>query len=187
MDTIGEAKHLLRHCILSRLKSKSAEQRQRQSQQLCRQAATLLPKQPPLHVALFAPMEHEVDLTELLSIFPQHFFYFPICLAERRLEFRYVTHPKHDFVPGKHGIQAPGEHCPPIAPEELDFVFVPGVAFTRTGARLGYGGGYYDRFLLRCPQAHLIAAAFPEQIVDTVPTDKHDLPLPRILTVSGEP
>lgn len=186
MGTIEEAKHLLRHRILARLKNKPTEQRLQQSHHLCRQAALLLSVPMPLHVAIFAPMEHEVDLTGLLSLFPQHFFYFPICLAERHLEFRRVTQLQRDLVPGMHGIPAPSELCPTLAPEKLDIVFVPGVAFTLSGARLGYGGGYYDRFLLRCPQAHLIAVAFPEQIVDEIPTEEHDLPLPLILTIQNE-
>lgn len=186
MSTIEEAKHLLRYSILERLKRKPTEQRRQQSHCLCKQAALLLSTPTPLQVALFAPMEHEVNLTELLSLFPQHFFYFPICLADHRLEFRHVSDPQRDFVPGKHGIPAPSDLCPALSPDKLDVIFVPGVAFTLSGARLGYGGGYYDRFLPQCPQARLIATAFPEQIVDKIPTDEHDLPIPLILAVQGE-
>lgn len=72
----------------------------------------------------------------------------------------------------------------PIVPAEaLDMVVVPLVAFDRTGARLGYGGGCYDRYLpTLSASCHTIGVAFDEQCVDRVPTDAHDLPLPNIIS-----
>lgn len=72
----------------------------------------------------------------------------------------------------------------PIVPAEaLDMIVVPLVSFDLTGARLGYGGGCYDRYLptLR-PDCHIVGIAFEEQRVDHVPTDAHDLPLPNIVS-----
>lgn len=72
----------------------------------------------------------------------------------------------------------------PIVPAEtLDMIVVPLVAFDLTGARLGYGGGCYDRYLptLR-PDCQIIGIAFDEQCVDRVPTNAHDLPLPNIIS-----
>lgn len=62
-------------------------------------------------------------------------------------------------------------------------IVVPLVAFDRAGARLGYGGGCYDRYLptLR-PDCQIVGIAFEEQRVDHVPTDVHDLPLPNIIS-----
>ena len=72
----------------------------------------------------------------------------------------------------------------PIVPAEaLDMIVVPLVAFDRAGARLGYGGGCYDRYLstLR-PDCHIVGIAFDEQRVDHIPTDAHDLSLPNIIS-----
>ena len=72
----------------------------------------------------------------------------------------------------------------PIVPAEaLDMIVVPLVAFDLTGARLGYGGGCYDRYLptLR-PDCQIIGIAFDEQCISHVPIDIHDLPLPRIIS-----
>lgn len=67
--------------------------------------------------------------------------------------------------------------------EALDMIIVPLVAFDRTGARLGYGGGCYDRYLpTLSPACQIIGIAFDEQRVDHVPTDAHDLPLPHIIS-----
>ena len=72
----------------------------------------------------------------------------------------------------------------PIVPAEaLDMIVVPLVAFDRAGARLGYGGGCYDRYLpTLSPACQIIGIAFDEQRVDHVPTDAHDLPLPHIVS-----
>lgn len=72
----------------------------------------------------------------------------------------------------------------PIVPDEaLNMIVVPLVAFDRAGARLGYGGGCYDRYLPTIsPACHVIGIAFDEQRVDDVPTDAHDLPLPNIIS-----
>ena len=72
----------------------------------------------------------------------------------------------------------------PIVPAEaLDMVVVPLVAFGRTDARLGYGGGCYDRYLPTvAPECQIVGIAFDEQHVDHVPTDAHDLPLPNIVS-----
>ena len=74
--------------------------------------------------------------------------------------------------------------CFPIMPAEaLDMIVVPLVAFDQTGARLGYGGGCYDRYLpMLSPACQIIGIAFDEQHVDHVPTDAHDLPLPHIIS-----
>ena len=72
----------------------------------------------------------------------------------------------------------------PIVPvEALDMIVVPLVAFDRAGARLGYGGGCYDRYLPTvAPKCLIVGIAFGEQRVDHVPTDAHDLPLPHIIS-----
>lgn len=64
---------------------------------------------------------------------------------------------------------------------ELSFLIVPGVVFSPNGYRIGFGGGYYDRFLTKYtgPTASL---AFDIQLVDTVPFEEHDLPVDRLFT-----
>ena len=65
----------------------------------------------------------------------------------------------------------------------LAMIIVPLVAFDRTGARLGYGGGCYDRYLpTLSTSCRIVGIAFEEQRVEHVPTDAHDLPLPNIIS-----
>jgi 5-formyltetrahydrofolate cyclo-ligase len=62
-------------------------------------------------------------------------------------------------------------------------VIVPGLAFTPDGHRLGYGGGYYDRFLASLPPSVVtIGLCFREQVVDDLPLDPHDLPVDHVVT-----
>lgn len=66
-------------------------------------------------------------------------------------------------------------------PVENTLVIVPGVAFDKRGNRIGYKGGYYDRFLSRFLGIRSVALAFTEQLVDDVPSDIHDIPIDIIL------
>ena len=72
----------------------------------------------------------------------------------------------------------------PIVPADmLGMIVVPLVAFDRAGARLGYGGGCYDRYLpTLSTSCQIVGIAFEEQCVDHVPTNAHDLPLPNIIS-----
>lgn len=68
-------------------------------------------------------------------------------------------------------------------PDRVDVVVVPGLAFTAEGHRLGQGGGWYDRFLVRVPSWVLtIGVGFAEQVVDDLPVEPHDIPLDVIVT-----
>lgn len=74
-------------------------------------------------------------------------------------------------------------HFPIVPAEALDMIVMPLVAFDQTGARLGYGGGCYDRYLSTLSTTcQIVGIAFDEQRVDHVPTDAHDLPLPHIVS-----
>jgi 5-formyltetrahydrofolate cyclo-ligase len=66
-------------------------------------------------------------------------------------------------------------------PQKVDFVAVPGLAFDLSGCRLGFGGGYYDRFLPRVKGAK-VGIAYDFQIFDRLPCEKHDVKLNQIVT-----
>ena len=78
------------------------------------------------------------------------------------------------------GIDTPvsGETLPP---ERLDLALVPGVAFDRAGNRLGFGKGYFDRFLARC-RCPAVGLAYELQLVDAIEAGPHDVPMHKIIT-----
>lgn len=104
--------------------------------------------------------------------------------ATRELELFVVRDPEKDVAPGVWGISEPlAECCAPAALDEIGFVLVPGVAFTRGGARLGYGGGYYDRLLARfARRPPAVAAAFSLQVVDAIPVGETDQRVDAVIT-----
>lgn len=173
--------------MLEQLRRVPATQRNEHSAQLRCVLSPLLQQCAPLTVALYAPMPHEVDLLPLLTEHPQHRYAFPLCESARRMEFFHVTDAATQIRQDARGIPAPIKGLPHILPTEINLIIVPGVAFTREGKRLGYGGGYYDSYLPRCPQAQVVAAAFPVQMVDSLPTEEHDLLIPHIFNPAYTP
>lgn len=75
---------------------------------------------------------------------------------------------------------------PALSLAAVDFVIVPGLAFTEDGYRLGYGGGFYDRFLTLLaherPGVANAAVCFAEQLVDTLPVEPHDVRVQRVVS-----
>ena len=82
---------------------------------------------------------------------------------------------------GKFGILEPIDIMK-IAYKNIDLVLVPGIAFDSEGHRLGYGFGYYDKFLRKVPKAAKIGLCFDFQVVDKVPKEEHDVPVDFIVT-----
>jgi len=89
-----------------------------------------------------------------------------------------------DLQPGNWGILEPKPDClRPVEPTEIDLIFVPGVAFDLNGNRLGYGGGYYDRFLKQTgSHSTFVALAFELQVRQYVYPDTHDVPVHYLVT-----
>lgn len=91
----------------------------------------------------------------------------------------FIAHPTRTFA----ATDIDSDRFPIVVAEALDMIVVPLVAFDRTGARLGYGGGCYDRYLPTVSAScQIVGIAFDEQRVEHVPADAHDLPLHNIIS-----
>ncbi len=82
---------------------------------------------------------------------------------------------------GNYGILEPPENLPNISPDQIDLVLLPALAIDKSGNRLGFGGGYYDRFL-PLTSAKRIAVVFDFQMVDELPAEKHDEEVDMVIT-----
>lgn len=167
-----------RRAILAELRGLPGEYVQAASAALRQKLVPLM--QGVEHVCLYAALPHEVDLLPLLQEAPDKHYYFPRCRPGHRLSFHRVRRAEQ-LAPGALGIPTPGAELPELRPQQAQLIIVPGVAFTLAGKRLGYGGGYYDRFLPRCPAAATLALALPEQLYPDLPTDPHDCTLHCVL------
>ena len=98
------------------------------------------------------------------------------------LDIYRVADLQHDLIPGLWNIREPlPDRCVKIDALEVDFILLPGVAFGRDGARLGYGGGFYDKLLARLDDNNgvarspsLVAGAYSMQLVEGIPQDITD-------------
>ncbi len=90
---------------------------------------------------------------------------------------------QEELAAGYCGIAEPGPDASEASIEDFDLVIVPGTAFDGTCARLGMGGGFYDRLLARLgPGTFTVALAYDEQIVPCVPVEGHDVALDAVFT-----
>ena len=108
-------------------------------------------------------------------------------LIPPRLRFHRVER-RSELVFGIFGLLEPGPNFPELAAQDIDVFMVPGLAFDKRGARIGYGGGYYDE-LAAYVRAHpdattarFVGYAFDFQLVETCPSGEWDVPLDAIVT-----
>lgn len=107
-------------------------------------------------------------------------------LHEKDLLPVYINNMETDLAPGYASILEPvvairKTHF--VSPESLDIVFLPGSVFDERGGRMGYGGGFYDRFVSgKAPQALRIGLAFEQQMVKEAPLQEHDERMDMIIT-----
>ena len=107
-------------------------------------------------------------------------------VTEGRLDL-YRVDSMYDLLPGAFGVREPSaDSAHAVSPDTLDLILVPAVAFTNRGARLGRGGGFYDRLLASLP-AHTckIGVCFDSQILPDLPIEPHDQHVDFIATESG--
>ena len=85
-----------------------------------------------------------------------------------------------DLVPGELGILTPGNSKPCYGP--FDVALTPGLGFTLSGHRMGFGRGYYDKWFAQNKVSHKIALAYEAQLVEEIPIEDTDVPMEKIVT-----
>ena len=104
----------------------------------------------------------------------------PRMLPEHQMEVR-LYDPGKPLIEVGFGISEPGEDCPILNKEDIDLILVPAVCYDRRGYRLGFGGGYYDRWLERF-DGFRVGLCRRAVLQDRVPTEAHDSRVDLLIT-----
>ena len=127
-----------------------------------------------LNVMLFYPVKSEICLLDLLR--DNKKFYFPKVQGESLL----VCPDNGEYKVS--GFNIPEPVTNPVNPEILDLIIIPALSADKNGYRLGYGGGYYDRFLSKYPDIPTILPLYKELFTDELPHETTDIKIQTIIT-----
>lgn len=168
------AKDELRRAMRDRLPM-PPDQRGEKSARICATIVALPQWHSARTVALFAPQQREPDVELLWQHAIGKIVSYPR-IVPSGLSL-YSVESSYDLQSGQFGVREPAADPSRIVlPADVDFILVPGVAFTHTGARCGRGGGYYDRLLASLPSHTCkVGVCFTFQIVDDLPAEPHDV------------
>jgi 5-formyltetrahydrofolate cyclo-ligase len=183
-SSLAETKSQLRqHCRKLRA-SLGEETRVRTSLSICDALEGWPIFQQSESILTYMPIKGEVDLTPLLTRHPEKRWLLPRIIPEE--EHRMVFHPfdaarlvRHPF-----GMAEPAADLPTVPTEAIQLALVPGLVFDPRGWRLGYGGGYFDRFLKNFAGVSA-GIIFQALLLDEIPRGPFDVPMQWIVTELG--
>lgn len=187
-DNVPSKKRKLREQIKAQRAALTAEERRSRSLDA---ASTLMSSptwQNAARVALFHSMDDEIETRLLIQALWKERRPVALPVAPpigNPLVFRWVTE-RTPLSKSRYGAFEPDERAEQADPSALDLWVVPGLAFDARGARLGYGGGYYDRTLVDTnSNATVVMLCFASQQVDQVPEEPHDQRIDAVVTELG--
>ena len=173
----------LRKKILQEMKTLSQEQKQAMDRVLTEGFLQHPFYQEAKTIATYLSFPHEFQTQELIeqALKDGKKVLIPKTYPKGRMEF-VVYHPQQ-LVKTSFGLLEPQGDLEVVEPSQIDLIHVPGLVFTREGYRIGYGGGYYDRYLEHFA-GHSLSTIYPCQI-QTFNPDSHDIPVQEVLIYEG--
>ena len=141
----------------------------------------------------YVPFRNEVDVRPLTRKWWEAGYSVVVPKVDNTLKIMDVhkINSFEELEPGVWGIPEPQVTAPQLASLDIiDVMIIPGLAYDRQGGRLGYGSGFYDRFLdrydvLGLPHPYKLGVCFDIQLQDELPMEQHDLRVDRIITEEG--
>ncbi len=184
---VRAAKEVLRREVRARLRRLSGEARACESGRIRERLETSLAFQRARCVLGYVALGSEPDVWEVLERAMARGVEVAVPRwDEGSRSYAAVRAPRAgEWVIGPHGAREPGAEATVLAFERLDLVLVPGLAFDRSGRRLGRGHGYFDRMLARATQALRWGIGWDLQVVDAVPAEAHDMSMDALVTPGG--
>ena len=135
---------------------------------------------------VYAPLENEINLLPLASMARKRGIpvAFPRCdKAANKMQFYFLPEGQK-LSPGAYGIPEPPEDAPLCIPDKRALCIVPALSYDPAGNRIGYGKGYYDRYLADFP-GRTVGVTYAAMLLKSVPTEAHDLPVNWLFTERG--
>ena len=169
----------LRKKILQEMKTLSQEQKQAMDRALTERFVQLPFYQEAKVIATYLSFPHEFQTQGLIkqALKEGKKVLIPKTYPKGRMEF--VVYDPQQLAKTSFGLLEPQGDLEVVEPSQIDLIHVPGLAFTTEGYRIGYGGGYYDRYLEHFT-GHTLSTVYPCQIRDFIPED-HDIPVQEVL------
>lgn len=180
-----ETKARVREILRAKKEAMNPEERLLKSRKICSNLMDHIPAGQT--VMVFTSKEKEVNTRPLiLALFDRkNPVVVPIIQKEDvSLRLSYLR----DFsalVPSTFGVPEPIGSEITARADDIDIIILPMLGFDRTGGRIGYGAGYYDRFLSKNPDLKKIGIAFAFQEIDALPVDENDVRMDMIITEDG--
>jgi len=178
---VKNEKRKIREEFLSKRLSLSKSEREKLSLSIRERVLSFLKGSPHRSFLFFYPIKGEPDLLPLASLLAERGFTvaFPKVVGDRLYPVKVSS--LSELQRGKFGIPEPPLEGKRIL-TSLDVVFVPALAFDRRGYRVGYGGGFYDRFLKDFPVKEKVGICYSFQLIDKIPSQHFDVPVDLIIT-----
>ena len=173
----------LRKQVLHEMKAISQEQKQFIDQALTEQLLQHPFYQEAKVIATYLSFPHEFQTQELIeqALRDGKKVLIPKTYPKGRMDF--VVYNPQQLVKTSFGLLEPQGDLEVVDASQIDLIHVPGLAFTTEGYRIGYGGGYYDRYLKHF-SGNTLSTVYPCQIRDFIPED-HDIPVEEVLIDEG--
>ncbi|KEQ48875.1 5-formyltetrahydrofolate cyclo-ligase [Streptococcus oralis] len=173
----------LRKKILQEMKTLSQEQKQAMDRDLTERFLQHPFYQEAKVIATYLSFPHEFQTQELIeqALKDGKKVLIPKTYPKGRMEF-VVYHPQQ-LVKTSFGLLEPKGDLEVVDPSQIDLIHVPGLAFTTGGYRIGYGGGYYDRYLEHF-DGHTMSTIYPCQVQE-FNLENHDIPVQAVLIYEG--
>ena len=185
--SVDHAKQRLRRCLMARRAALQYEDRCRLSAAITAHVCSMSAFQTSHTVMVYMALPYEVQTAELITAAQrQHKRVVVPVVTSTGLVAVACPSDTHHFRRGSFGILEPCHNAEVVTPTSIDWVLVPGVGFDPYGMRLGYGKGYYDRFLRQlAPHARYGGVAYHTQVVPFVPYMPHDIRMQFLVTEQG--
>lgn len=183
--TVKEEKRELRHKYSALRRSIKPEDRRRYSEAICRNFLSTMSYAHADTVLLYYSINSEVETVELIKtvLASGKRVALPVCRENCEMTFRYITD-MAQLGKGFFSAPEPGAECEEFKGSRHAVCVIPAIAFDRQGYRLGYGKGYYDRYLTD-PSIVKVGFAYQELFVDKLPRGRFDLASDLVITPKG--